>query len=102
MATLACRRGAMGGQQPRDSVYGQDSAALYQRVRRTGKRLVFPLTHAWGRATRRFYFEDYVRVYPGGIAYNRLGLKRRAREDDLRIYRNHVKVYEFAGQFVAG
>jgi len=94
---------AVGDRQPlRESVSGPTSAALSRRVRRTGKRLVFPLTHAWGRATRRFYFEDFVRVYPGGIAYNRLGLRRRARDPDLRIFRSHVKVYEFAAQFVAG
>jgi len=81
---------------------GPVSATLHRRVRRTGKRIIFPLTHAWGRVTRRFYFEDFVRVYPGGIAYNRVGLRRSARDADLRIFRSHVKVYEFAAQFVAG
>lgn len=85
-----------------ESVSGPPAAALSRRVRRTGKRIVFPLTHAWGRATRRYYFEDFVRVYPGGIAYGRLGLRRRARDDDVKIFRNHVRVYEFAAQFVAG
>ena len=60
------------------------------------------MTHAVGRATGRFYFEDYVRVYPDAIAYNRLGLRRRASDEDLRVYRNHVRVYRFAAQFVAG
>jgi 2-polyprenyl-3-methyl-5-hydroxy-6-metoxy-1,4-benzoquinol methylase len=71
-------------------------------VRQAGKRLVFPLTHAVGRATGRYYFEDYVRVYPDAIAYNRLGLRRQASDADLRTYRNHVRVYRFAAQFVAG
>jgi 2-polyprenyl-3-methyl-5-hydroxy-6-metoxy-1,4-benzoquinol methylase len=59
-------------------------------------------THAVGRATRRYYVEDHVRVYPGGVAYNRLGMRRTARPADLRNFRNHVKFYEFAAQFVEG
>src|SRR5437016_2442770 len=87
---------------PSARMYGTASAPLYRRVRRTGKRIIFPLTHAWGRTTRRFYFEDFIRVYPGGIAYNRVGLRRRSRDADVRNFRSHVKVYEFAAQFVAG
>lgn len=76
------------------------SAHLHRRVRRVGKRAVFPVTHAVGRLTRRFYFEDYIRVYPDGIAYNRLGLRRHASDEDLRIFRSHVRCYRFAAQFV--
>jgi SAM-dependent methyltransferase len=55
-----------------------------------------------GRVTGRYFFEDYVRVYPGGIAYNRFGLKRRARPHDLKNFRNHMKFYGFAAQFAGG
>lgn len=68
--------------------------------RRGAKHVVTVLTHFVGRLTRRYYFEDYVRVYPGGIAYNRLGLRRRARPHDLKNLRNHMRFYEFAAQFV--
>jgi 2-polyprenyl-3-methyl-5-hydroxy-6-metoxy-1,4-benzoquinol methylase len=72
-----------------------------EQLRRAVKRIVTALTHFVGRLTHRYYFEDYVRVYPGGIAYNRLGLQRRARPHDLKNLRNHMRFYEFAAQFVA-
>jgi SAM-dependent methyltransferase len=75
---------------------------VHRLVRRTGKRIVFPVTHALGRLGRRYYFEDWIRVYPDGLAYNRLGLRRRATEDDRRSFLNHLKFYVFASQFVAG
>jgi 2-polyprenyl-3-methyl-5-hydroxy-6-metoxy-1,4-benzoquinol methylase len=68
-------------------------------LRRTAKRIVTASTHFVGRHTRRYYFEDFVRVYPGGIAYNRLGMKRKARPHDLKNLRNHTRFYEFAAQF---
>ena len=79
-----------------------DAAVVRRRVRRAGKSVVFPLTHAVGRVTGRFYFEDWVRVYPDGIAYNRLGLRRAASDEYLRTFRSHVRVYRFAAQFVRG
>jgi 2-polyprenyl-3-methyl-5-hydroxy-6-metoxy-1,4-benzoquinol methylase len=72
------------------------------RARDAGRRSVISLTHLVGRATRRFYFEDFVRVYPGRVAYNRLGVRRRATDAEARNFRNHAKVYEFAAQFVRG
>lgn len=58
------------------------------------------LTHVAGRITGRYYFEDYKRVYPGRLAYNRLGRRREARPNDVRNYLNHRKFYEFVAQFV--
>jgi 2-polyprenyl-3-methyl-5-hydroxy-6-metoxy-1,4-benzoquinol methylase len=75
---------------------------LKRAVRRAAKRVVTPATHAIGRLRGSYYFEDYIRVYPGGVAYNRLGLRRRPTRADLNNFRNHMKVYEFAAQFVAG
>jgi SAM-dependent methyltransferase len=71
-------------------------------LRRFAKRMMSSVTHFVGRATGRHYFEDFVRVYPGGIAYNRLGLRRRARPHDLKNLRNHMKFYEFTAQFAQG
>lgn len=78
------------------------ATSLRRLVRRAGKRVVRPATHAMGRLTGANYFEDYVRVYPGGVVYNRLGVKRQASPAEVRNFRNHVKVYFFASQFVAG
>jgi 2-polyprenyl-3-methyl-5-hydroxy-6-metoxy-1,4-benzoquinol methylase len=75
---------------------------LRRAVRRAGKRVVFPITHSIGRATGRHYFEDFVRVYPDGFAYSRLGLRRKATREDELIFLNHAKVYRFAAQFVRG
>ncbi|MGZ4275053.1 MAG: methyltransferase domain-containing protein [Solirubrobacteraceae bacterium] len=60
------------------------------------------ITHALGRLGRRYYFEDYMRVYPGGTAFNRLGWRRSARPHDLKNFKNHMKFYGFAAQFVPG
>ena len=73
---------------------------LRRATRRVGKRIVFPITHLLGR--RRFYFEDFVRVYPGGVAYNRLGRRRKTTPDDMKNFKNHFKFYAFAAQFAAG
>lgn len=60
------------------------------------------ITHNVGRCTKKFYFEDYVRVYPDGIHYNRFGRKVTPTGNDLKNYLNHRKFYEFAAQFVKG
>jgi ubiquinone/menaquinone biosynthesis C-methylase UbiE len=48
----------------------------------------------------RFYFEDYVRVYPDHIVLNCFGVRRQATTNDVNNYLNHRKFYEFVGQFV--
>jgi 2-polyprenyl-3-methyl-5-hydroxy-6-metoxy-1,4-benzoquinol methylase len=70
-------------------------------ARHAVKHVLVLLTHAVGRTTRRFYFEDFHRVYPEGVSYNRLGLRRPARAQHINNFRNHVKFYEFAAQFAA-
>jgi len=57
-------------------------------------------THLIGRISGRYYFEDYIRVYPNGLAFNRLGKKRESTKHDLNNYLNHYKFYRFVGQFV--
>ena len=58
------------------------------------------LTHLIGRMSGRFYFEDYVRVYPDHIVLNCFGVRRQATTNDINNYLNHRKFYEFVGQFV--
>jgi 2-polyprenyl-3-methyl-5-hydroxy-6-metoxy-1,4-benzoquinol methylase len=60
------------------------------------------LGHVVGRISKRYYFEDFVRVYPDGQTILPLRLKRRATKDTVNNYLNHVKFYRFAAQFVWG
>ena len=62
----------------------------------------YQVTHFLGRVSGRFYFEDFVRVYPNGRRFNRFGIAREATEIDIRNYLNHRKFYAFASQFAAG
>jgi 2-polyprenyl-3-methyl-5-hydroxy-6-metoxy-1,4-benzoquinol methylase len=54
------------------------------------------------RASSRYYFEDFVRVYPDGVRYDRHGRPARTGTNVGRNYLNHVKFYRFAAQFVRG
>lgn len=58
--------------------------------------------HWFGRVTGRYYFEDFIRVYPDGLYDNRLGMRRPASDEARRNFANHVKFYRFASQFVRG
>jgi len=71
-------------------------------IRGAAKPLVLGLTHAIGRASGRHYFEDFVRVYPDGYTYTRLGRRRRSNSVELNNFLNHRKFYDFAAQFVDG
>ena len=67
-----------------------------------GKAIRGRLAHWAARAGRRYYYEDFVRVYPDGIRFDRQGRPRQAVPNDARNYLNHVKFYRFAAQFVRG
>ncbi len=58
----------------------------------------------WVRARMagRYYFEDFHRVYPDGVRFDRHGKQRPAVPNDIPNYLNHVKFYRFAAQFVGG
>lgn len=71
-------------------------------TRRTLLRAWERVSHAIGAYSERYYFEDFVRVYPDGIAFNRLGLKRAASKFQLNNFLNHRKFYLFAAQFARG
>lgn len=64
------------------------------------KKVFENFTHFIGRISGRYYFEDYVRVYPDGLAFNRLRKKRKSTKHDLNNYLNHTKFYRFTAQFV--
>ncbi len=65
-------------------------------------RIYSSVTHFIGRATKRYYFEDYMRVYPDAIRFNRFGIQQKATTKDINNYLNHRKFYEFAAQFASG
>ena len=71
-------------------------------MRQLAKHMVEWFTHLIGRVTRRYYFEDYIRVYPDQVAFNRFGKSRRITRTDRNNYLNHRKYYRFVGQFVRG
>lgn len=58
------------------------------------------ITHYIGKVTRKYYFEDYIRVYPDGIVFNRYGRKRKTKRNTINNFLNHCKFYYFAAQFV--
>ena len=64
---------------------------------------VFSLVgHFYAKLAKKYYFEDYVRVYPQGIIFNRYGIKKKASVSDVKNFKNHSKFYAFAAQFVKG
>ena len=65
-------------------------------------RLYVSVGHLIGKLNKKYYFEDYVRVYPDGIVYDAFGVQSKADRMTLANYLNHVKVYQFAAQFVQG
>lgn len=58
--------------------------------------------HVLGRISGKYYFEDYLRVYPGDVTYYPFGIKRKASKDMINNFLNHSKFYIFASQFVKG
>ncbi len=63
---------------------------------------MFPFKHFIHTLTRRYYHEDFIRVYPDGILFNRFGKQYKANSEELKNFINHSKFYEFAAQFVKG
>jgi SAM-dependent methyltransferase len=65
-------------------------------------KIVSYITHLIGKLTKQYYFEDYVRVYPNGIVFNRFGQRIEPLKNDINNFLNHEKFYKFAAQFVKG
>lgn len=53
-------------------------------------------------ASGKSFIDDFVRVYPGAVVYDENGKLRESTENDLKIFVNHRKIYEFVSQFVEG
>lgn len=68
-------------------------------MRKLVARVLHALTHLYGSISRKYYCEDFVRVYPDGIRINRLGSRNPAKPDDIKNFLNHQKFYAFAAQF---
>ena len=60
------------------------------------------ITHFIGRLTRKYYFEDYDRVYPDDLRLDRFGRRMEYTRADRKSFLNHQKFYKFAAQFVNG
>ena len=60
------------------------------------------ICHLYARITRRYFVEDFVRVYPDGIAYDIDGNLVKGGSDVEKNFMNHKKFYVFASQFVKG
>lgn len=60
------------------------------------------ISHFFAKLTRRYYYEDYRRVYPEDIIFDRFGNRRQPTKNELNNFLNHSKFYEFAAQFVSG
>jgi 2-polyprenyl-3-methyl-5-hydroxy-6-metoxy-1,4-benzoquinol methylase len=73
-----------------------------RRLKQVAKPIHFWVTRFFGRLTGKYYFEDYVRVYPDGAAFNQFGIRRSGVQSDVKNFLEHQKFYRFAAQFVSG
>lgn len=64
------------------------------------KKTYYNFTHFIGKVSGRYYFEDFKRVYPGGLSFTHLGIRKKSTGQNLNNYLNHCKFYRFAAQFV--
>ncbi|HKB07026.1 MAG TPA: class I SAM-dependent methyltransferase [Candidatus Polarisedimenticolia bacterium] len=60
------------------------------------------LAHLLGRVSGRHYHEDFVRVYPDGLRFDKRGRELQPTPKTINNYLNHLKFYRFAAQFVRG
>ncbi|MFA4981964.1 MAG: class I SAM-dependent methyltransferase [Candidatus Omnitrophota bacterium] len=58
------------------------------------------ILHYISQKKQTYYYEDYIRVYPDGINFNKYGKRKKATPDDIKNFINHYKFYKFAAQFV--
>jgi 2-polyprenyl-3-methyl-5-hydroxy-6-metoxy-1,4-benzoquinol methylase len=58
------------------------------------------ILHYISEKRKTYYYEDYIRVYPDGINFNKYGKSKKATKDDIINFANHSKFYKFASQFV--
>ena len=68
-------------------------------MRRLVAKVLDALTHLYGSISGKYYWEDFVRVYPNGIRINRRGRHIPETPTDTKNFLNHQKFYAFAAQF---
>ena len=77
---------------------------LYTKLLRTLKKALknyyYKFHYFAGKITKRYYYEDYVRVYPDGIVFDMFGRRGQPTTEDVNNFLNHCKFYKFAAQFV--
>ncbi len=61
-----------------------------------------PLRHLYAKISRKYYWEDFVRVYPNGLCFDRWGKQIPATPSQIKNFLNHRKFYTFAAQFAHG
>ena len=71
-------------------------------MRKRIARVLDAMAHFYGRMSRKFYCEDFVRVYPNGTRINRFGWRKTATPTHAKNFLNHHKFYAFAAQFAHG
>lgn len=64
------------------------------------KKIYNSVTHLIGRISGQFYFEDYIRVYPDDVNFDRFGHNIPANRNTKNNFLNHKKFYGFVSQFV--
>jgi len=64
------------------------------------KRLFNKLVNFYAKVSRKYYVEDYVRVYPNNHVFDLNGDETHFTDEHWRNYINHRKFYYFASQFV--
>jgi 2-polyprenyl-3-methyl-5-hydroxy-6-metoxy-1,4-benzoquinol methylase len=74
----------------------------HKTVGRLGDKAWNALMHLCGRFSRKYYWEDFDRVYPGGVRLDHRGRQLPTAEHDIKNFLNHQKFYRFAAQFARG
>lgn len=71
-------------------------------LKRSVARKVNALVHFYAAITKRYYAEDFVRMYPNDILFDHRGRRIQAAPDDAKNFINHRKFYLFSAQFARG
>jgi ubiquinone/menaquinone biosynthesis C-methylase UbiE len=82
------------------AIYFLYTAASKSIVMSATRKLLNFVFHSVGKITKRYYFEDCMRIYPDGIVFGKFRNIRQATKNDINNFLNHRKFYKFAAQFV--
>ncbi len=70
------------------------------KIKKVINKLRDSILHYISRKNHTYYYEDFIRVYPDGINFDKYGRHKKATKDDIINFTNHCKFYKFAAQFV--